>query len=89
MKKKLIIVANPKLDSLLFRIANKYKSVKVFTTTFTPKFYYFFTGVNRRLKNMINEQTINFCGIDFLEFNVFGSVRANATDAQKILNKIK
>ena len=38
---------------------------------------------------MINEQTINFCGIDFLEFNVFGSVRANATDAQKILNKIK
>ena len=89
MKKKLIIVANPKLDSLSFRIANKYKSVKVFTTTFAPKFYYFFTGVKRRLKNMINEQTINFCGIDFLEFNVFGSVRANATDAQKILNKIK
>ena len=67
----------------------KNKSVKVFTTTSAPKFYYFFTGANRRLKNMIKEQIINFCGMDLVSFNVFGSVRANTDNAQKILNKIK
>ena len=38
------------------------KTVKVFTTTGAPKFIYTLTGANRRLKSMIKEQIIEFCG---------------------------
>jgi len=65
------------------------KTVKVFTTTGAPSFFYIFTGANRRLKNMFREQIIEFCGMKLIEFNIFGGIDSNSNKTSKILNKIK
>jgi NAD(P)H dehydrogenase (quinone) len=65
------------------------KSVKVFTTTGAPKFIYTLTGANRRLKNMIKEQIVEFCGMKLDGCYIFGGVDTSAKDTDKILEKIK
>lgn len=65
------------------------KNVKVFTTTGAPYFYYMITGANRRLKYMLKEQIIEFCGMKLEKFNIFGGVDTNRTNAQKILDGIR
>lgn len=65
------------------------KSVKVFTTTGAPYFIYMITGANRRLKNMLKEQVVEFCGMKLEEFNIFGGVDTNRANTQKILDKIR
>ncbi len=65
------------------------KTVKVFTTTGAPKFFYTITGANRRLKYMIKEQIVEFCGMKLEEFNILGGVDTNSKNTNKILEKIK
>jgi len=65
------------------------KTVKVFTTTGAPKFVYTLTGANRRLKNMIKEQIVDFCGMKLDGFYVFGGVDTSAKNTDKILEEIK
>ena len=65
------------------------KSVKVFTTTGAPKFVYTITGANRRLKNMIKEQIVNFCGMSLDGCHIYGGVDTSAKNTQKILDSIK
>ena len=65
------------------------KSVKVFTTTGAPKFIYTLTGANRRLKNMIKEQIVQFCGMRLDAFHIYGGVDTNKSNTDKILESIK
>jgi len=65
------------------------KSVKVFTTTGAPKFVYTITGANRRLKNTIKEQIVNFCGMKLDGFHIFGGVDTSAKNTAKILDEIR
>ncbi|WP_373070014.1 NAD(P)H-dependent oxidoreductase [Sulfurimonas sp.] len=66
----------------------KGKSVKVFTTTGAPYLFYMLTGAHRRLRSMLKEQIIEFCGMKFEEFNIFGGVDTSKKKMQKILDKI-
>ena len=65
------------------------KTVKVFTTTGAPKFIYTLTGANRRLKNMIKEQIVQFCGMRLDAFHTYGSVDTNRSNTVKIIASIK
>lgn len=65
------------------------KTVKIFTTTGAPKFIYTLTGANRRLKNMMKEQVIEFCGMKLDGFHIFGGVDTSAKNTDKILIEIK
>ena len=64
------------------------KTVKIFTTTGAPKFIYTLTGANRRLKNMIKEQIIEFCGMKLEGCHIFGGVDTNRSNTDKILDTI-
>lgn len=64
------------------------KSVKIFTTTGAPKFVYAITGANRRLKNMLKEQIINFCGMKMESCNIYGGVDTSKSNAKKILLEV-
>ena len=65
------------------------KTVKVFTTTGAPKFIYTLTGANRRLKYMIKEQIVDFCGMKLDGCHIFGSVDTSAKNTDQILDAIK
>ena len=65
------------------------KTVKVFTTTGAPKFIYTLTGANRRLKNMMKEQIVEFCGMKLEGFHIYGGVDTSAKNTDKILAEIK
>jgi len=65
------------------------KTVKIFTTTGAPKFIYTLTGANRRLKNMIKEQIVEFCGMKLDGYYIFGSVDTNKSNTDKILKIIR
>jgi NAD(P)H dehydrogenase (quinone) len=65
------------------------KSVKIFTTTGAPKFIYTITGANRRLKNMLKEQIISFCGMKLEGCHIFGGVDTSNKNTTKILESIK
>jgi putative NADPH-quinone reductase len=67
----------------------KGKSVKIFTTTGAPKFIYTITGANRRLKNMIKEQIVSFCGMKLDGCYIYGGIDTSAKNTDKILNTIK
>ena len=67
----------------------KGKDVKIFTTTGAPKFVYTITGANRRLKGMINDQIVKFCGMQLTGFHIFGSVDTKRSNTDKILQEIK
>jgi len=65
------------------------KSVKIFTTTGAPKFIYTITGANRRLKNMIKEQIVNFCGMSLEGCYIYGGIDTSAKNTKKVLESIK
>jgi len=65
------------------------KTVKIFTTTGAPKFIYTLTGANRRLKSMIKEQIVEFCGMKLDGCHIFGGVDTNRSSTDKILETIK
>ena len=65
------------------------KTVKLFTTTGAPKFIYTITGANRRLKNMMKEQIVQFCGMKLDGFHIYGGVDTSAKNTDKILEEIK
>jgi len=65
------------------------KSVRVFTTTGAPKFIYTITGANRRLKNMIKEQIVVFCGMKLEGCHIFGGIDTKAKNTTDILETIK
>ncbi len=65
------------------------KTVKVFTTTGAPKFIYAITGANRRLKNMMKEQIVEFCAMKLDGFHIYGGVDTSAKNTDKILEDIK
>ena len=63
--------------------------MQVFTTTGAPKFIYTLTGANRRLKNMMREQIVEFCGMKLEGFHIYGGVDTSAKNTDKILSEIK
>jgi len=65
------------------------KKVKVFTTTGAPTFIYTITGANRRLKNMIREQIVSFCGMKLDGCYIFGGVDTSGKNTDKILEAIR
>jgi len=64
------------------------KSVKIFTTTGAPSFIYKLTGANRRLKYMLKEQIIEFCGMKLDSCNIYGGVDTSGKNTDKILKSI-
>ena len=67
----------------------KGKTVKIFTTTGAPSFYYTLLGANRRLKKMFQQQIIEFCGMKLTECNIYGGADKSRTEMSKVLEKIK
>ena len=65
------------------------KTVKIFTTTGAPYFIYMLTGANRRLKNMIKKQIVEFCGMKLQKFTLYGGVNTDKEKSRKILQKIE
>ena len=65
------------------------KTVKIFTTTGAPSFYYKITGANKRLRKMFQKQIIEFCGMKLTECNIYGGVDQSKTNMKDILDKIK
>jgi len=65
------------------------KEVKILTTTGAPKLIYTLTGANRRLKNMLKEQIVEFCGMKLTGFHIFGSVDTKKSNTNKILQEIQ
>jgi len=65
------------------------KTVKVFTTTGAPKFIYTLTGANRRVKNMMKKQIIEFCGMKLDGFYIFGGVDTSGKNTDQILDIIR
>jgi len=65
------------------------KTVKVFTTTGAPSFIYMLTGANRRLKNMMKKQIVEFCGMKLKEFHIFGGIDTSRENTSKILDKVE
>jgi len=65
------------------------KTVKIFTTTGAPKFIYTLTGANRRLKGMIDDQIVKFCGMKLDGCHIYGGVDTSDKNTQKILDSIK
>ena len=65
------------------------KSVKIFTTTGAPKFIYTLTGANRRLKNMLKEQIVNFCSMSLESCNIYGGVDTSGKNVEKIFVDIQ
>jgi NAD(P)H dehydrogenase (quinone) len=64
------------------------KSVKIYTSTGAPSFYYKISGANRRLKKMFQKQIVEFCGMKLKSFNIYGAVDKSKTDTSAILKKI-
>lgn len=65
------------------------KTVKVFTTTGAPSFFYTITGANRRLKKMFQKQIVEFCGMKLDAFNIYGGVDTSGKNTAEILKKIR
>lgn len=65
------------------------KTVKIFTTTGTPKSIYTIMGANRKLKNMIKEQITEFCSMKLDGFHVYGGVDTDRKNTAQILEVIK
>ena len=65
------------------------KEVKVFTTTGAPKFFYMLTGANRRLKNTLKAQVIEFCGMRLSGFHIYGGIDTDRSKTEKILESIR
>jgi len=65
------------------------KTVKIFSSSGAPSFYYRFTGANSRLKKMFQKQIIEFCGMKMTSFNLFGGVDTRAKNTKEILEKIR
>ena len=65
------------------------KKAKVFVTTGAPKEYYDETGANERLRLMMKEQIIEFCGMEIESFNIYGGVDTGGKEVEEILESIK
>lgn len=64
------------------------KTVKVFTTTGAPSFYYKITGAHQRLRKMFQKQIIDFCGMKLVGCYIYGGVDKSNNNAESILNSI-
>lgn len=64
------------------------KRVTVFTTTGAPTFIYTLTGANRRIKNSLKEQVVEFCGMKLSSFNIYGGVDTSSKKTKSILEDI-
>jgi len=65
------------------------KSVKVFSTCGAPKFYYIFTGVHFAVKKIWKQTIVEFCGMKFDGYYLFGGVDTLGEKVDKIFEKIK
>jgi len=65
------------------------KSVKIFTTTGAPYFWYYLTGAHRRLRGMFKAQIVEFCGMKLEACHIFGGVDTSLKDIDKIVEKIR
>lgn len=67
----------------------KGKSVRIFTTTGAPSFFYALTGANRRLKHTFKQQIIAFCGMELKSFNSFGGMDNKSKKLAGVLEKVR
>lgn len=65
------------------------KQAKVFTTTGGPFIHYWITGAYGRLRKMLVNQIIGFCGMDLKEFNAFGGIDSRHFNPESVLSRIK
>ena len=66
----------------------KGKTVKIFTTTYAPSWYYRLTGARKRFKNTVKKQIVEFCGMKLAGFKMFGSISPKNKHTADILKKI-
>lgn len=65
------------------------RSVKIFTTTGSPKIVYCINGVNRANKNIWKKTIVKFCAMDFDGYHVYGGVDSSGKSVDAILSSVK
>jgi len=65
------------------------KSVRVITTCGAPKFLYMLNGINRANVNIWKKSIINFCGMDYDGFHLFGGVDSSGKKVESIFTSVK
>ena len=65
------------------------KSVKVFTTCGAPKMIYVLTGVYSASKKIWKQTIVEFCGMRFDSYHMFGGIDTSEKKVKKVFEKIK
>jgi len=65
------------------------RNVRIFTTAGTPKMIYCLNGINRANKNIWKKVIVEFCGMDFDGFHLYGGVDASGKNVDDILSSVK
>ena len=65
------------------------RSVRVITTCGAPAFLYCLNGITRANKNIWKKSIVEFCGMDFDGFHLFGGVDTSGKNVDKIFASVK
>jgi len=65
------------------------KTVKIYTSTGAPSFYYKLTGANKRLRKMFQKQIVEFCGMKLISCNIYGGIDQSKTNTEDIIKMVK
>jgi putative NADPH-quinone reductase len=67
----------------------KGKSVKVISTSGAPTFFYCINGIRRANKKIWKQTIIEFCGMKFEGYHLFGGVDTSGKNVEKIFTSVK
>ncbi len=65
------------------------RSVKIISTCGTPKFFYCLNGINRANKNIWKKTIVEFCGMDFEGYHLFGSMDTSGKNVDKLFKSVR
>jgi len=65
------------------------KSVKIISTCGAPKFLYYLNGIKRANKNIWKKSIVEFCGMNFDGYHLFGSMDTNGKNVEKLFKAVK
>ena len=65
------------------------KSVRVISTSGAPTFYYCLNGIRRANKKIWKQTIINFCGMQFDGFHLYGGMDTSSKKVEKMFASVK
>jgi len=66
----------------------KGKSVRVFSTSGAPTFWYCLNGIRGANKKIWKKTIIEFCGMEFLGFHLYGGMDTRAKNVEKMFKSV-